>query len=108
MLKSDKPRVKEGQSTKIRYLSMMTVTTLGSLNTEFFCECVESSVKLVVSDLHVTLKPSEIRMLVMFRMNCGFMEYYDSGMDLSITIDKLRVFINNTLKRKVKDTGRSR
>ena len=31
--------------------------------------------KLVVSDLHVSLKPSEIRMLVMLRMNRGFMEY---------------------------------
>jgi hypothetical protein len=38
-------------------------------------ECVLSSVKLVVSDLHVRLKPSEIRMLVMIRMNHGFMEY---------------------------------
>ena len=53
----------------------MTVATLGVLNTESFCECVLSSVKLVVSDLHVSLKPSEIRMLVMLRMNHGFMEY---------------------------------
>ena len=43
---------------------MMTVTTLGSLNTESFCECVLSCVKLVVSDLHV-----------LFRMNHEFMEY---------------------------------
>ncbi len=49
--------------------------TLGALNTESFCECVLSCVKLVVSDLHVSLKPSEIRMLVMLRMNRGFMEY---------------------------------
>ncbi len=34
-----------------------------------------SSVKLVVSDLHMSLKPSEIRILVMLRMNHGFMEY---------------------------------
>ncbi len=34
-----------------------------------------SSVKLVVSDLHMSLKPSKIRILVMFRMNHGFMEY---------------------------------
>ena len=34
-----------------------------------------SSVKLVVSDLHVSLKPSEIRMLVMLRKNRGFTEY---------------------------------
>jgi hypothetical protein len=27
------------------------------------------------ADLHVRLKPSEIRMLVMLRMNRGFMEY---------------------------------
>ena len=54
---------------------MMGVATLGVLNAESFCECVLSSVKLVVSDLHVSLKPSEIRMLVMLRMNHGFMEY---------------------------------
>ena len=54
---------------------MMAVATLGALNAEWFCECVLSSVKLVVSDLHVRLKPSEIRILVMLRMNHGFMEY---------------------------------
>jgi hypothetical protein len=40
-----------------------------------FCERVLSCVKLVVSDLHVSLKPEEIRMLVMIRMNHEFMEY---------------------------------
>ena len=30
---------------------------------------------MVVSDLHVSLKTSEIRMLVMLRMNREFMEY---------------------------------
>ena len=54
---------------------MMTVTTLGALNTESFCECVLSCLKLVVSDLHVSLKTDEIRMFVMFRMNREFMEY---------------------------------
>jgi hypothetical protein len=54
---------------------MMVVATLGDLNVESFCESVVSSVKLVVSDLHVSLKPSEIWMLVMLRMNHGFMEY---------------------------------
>ena len=54
---------------------MMAVATLGALNAESFCERVLSYVKLVVSDLHVSLKPSEIRMLVMLRMNLGFMEY---------------------------------
>ncbi len=54
---------------------MMTVTTLGVFKTESFCERVSSCVKLVLSDLHVSLKPSEIRMLVMLRMNRGFMEY---------------------------------
>ena len=34
-----------------------------------------SCVKLVVSDIHVSLNPEEIRMLVMFRMNHEFMEY---------------------------------
>jgi hypothetical protein len=54
---------------------MMVVATLGALNVESFCECVLSCVKLVVSDLHVSLKPKEIRMLVMLRMNREFMEY---------------------------------
>ncbi len=36
---------------------------------------VLSCVKLVVSDLHVSLKPEEIRILVMLRMNHEFMEY---------------------------------
>ena len=38
-------------------------------------ERVLSCLKLVVSDLHVSLKTEEIRILVMFRMNHGFMEY---------------------------------
>ena len=54
---------------------MMTVATLGALNAESFCERVLSCVKLVVSDLHVSLKPKEIHMLVMLRMNREFMEY---------------------------------
>ena len=53
---------------------MMVVATLVALNVESFCECVLSCVKLVVSDLHVSLKPKEIRMLVMLRMNHEFME----------------------------------
>ena len=75
MLKSDKQRVKTGQSAKFGYLPMMVVTTLGVMNAESFFELVLSCVKLVASDLHVRLKPSEIRMLVMLRMNHGFMEY---------------------------------
>jgi hypothetical protein len=54
---------------------MMTVTTLGALNAGSFCELVLSCVKLFVSDFHVSLKPKEIRMFVMFRMNHEFMEY---------------------------------
>ena len=54
---------------------MMTVGPLGVLNDESFCECVLSCVKLVVSDLHVSLKDEEIRMLVMLRMNREFMDY---------------------------------
>jgi hypothetical protein len=52
-----------------------TPATLGVLNAESFCERVLSCVKLVVSDLHVSLKADEIRMLVMLRMNREFMEY---------------------------------
>ena len=54
---------------------MMVVTTLGTLNVESFCESVLSCLNLVVSDLHVSLKADEIRMLVMLRMNREFMEY---------------------------------
>jgi len=50
---------------------MMSVATLGALNTESFCERVLSCVKLVVSDLHVRLKPSQIRMLV---SSCSIIE----------------------------------
>ena len=69
MLRSD------SHSAKFGYLPMMTVATLGVLNTESFCECVLSCVKLVVSDLHGCLKAVESRMLVMLRMNREFMEY---------------------------------
>ncbi len=58
---------------------MMTVATLGALNLKSFCERVLSCVKLVVSDLHVCLKAEEIRILVMIRMNRGFMEYMRSS-----------------------------
>ncbi len=51
------------------------MTTLGVLNAESFCERVLPCVKMVVSDLHVSLKAEEIRILVMLRMNHGFMEY---------------------------------
>ena len=54
---------------------MMTVTTLGTLNADSFCDRVLSCVKVVVSDLYVSLKADEIRMLVMLRMNHEFMEY---------------------------------
>ena len=46
------------------------------LSSEKQCyEYVLSCVKLVVSDIHVSLTPEEIRMLVMIRMNHEFMEY---------------------------------
>jgi len=54
---------------------MMAVATLGVLNVESFCERFLSCVKLVVSDLHVSLKAEEIHMLVMLRMHREFMEY---------------------------------
>jgi hypothetical protein len=71
MLRSEDLRIQKDKSAKFGYLSMMSVTTLGALNTESFChgECVLSCVKLVVSDLHVCLKSKEIHMLVMIRMN---------------------------------------
>ncbi len=77
MLRSESLLIQRGKSAKFGYLPMMTVTTLGSLNEndESFCERVLSCVKLVVSDLHVRLKPKEIRILVNLRMNREFMEY---------------------------------
>ncbi len=75
ILQSESLRLKKGLSAKFGYLTMMAVTTLGVLNAESFCECVLSCVKLVVSDLHVSLKAEEIRILVMLRMNHEFMEY---------------------------------
>jgi hypothetical protein len=67
--------IQRGKSGKFGYLPMMAVATLGALNAESFCERVLSCVKLVVSDLHVSMKPKEIRMLVMLRMNRDFMQY---------------------------------
>jgi hypothetical protein len=75
MLRSDALRIHQCKSAKFGYLLMMTVATLGALNTESFCERVLSCLKLVVSDLHVSLKTEEICMLVMLRMNREFMEY---------------------------------
>ena len=75
MLRSESLRIQQYKSAKFGYLPMMAVDTLGALNTESFCESVLSCLKLVVSDLHVSLKTEEIRILVMFRMNHGFMEY---------------------------------
>jgi hypothetical protein len=75
MLRSESLRMQKDLSDKFGYLPMMTVATLGVLNAESFCERVLSCVKLVVSDLHVSLKAEEIRMLVMIRMNHEFMEY---------------------------------
>ena len=75
IMRSETLRIQERKTSKFGYLPMMVVTTLGSLNSEIFCESVLSCVKLVVSDLHVCLKVDEIRMLVMIRMNRVFMEY---------------------------------
>jgi hypothetical protein len=79
MLRSESLRIQQSKSATFGYLPMMTVATLVVLNTESFCERVLSCLKLVVSDLHVSLKAEEIRMLVMLRMNHGFMEYMRSS-----------------------------
>ena len=79
MMRSEALLIQRGTSAKFGYLPMMAVATLGALNAESFCERVLSCVKLVVSDLHVSLKAEEIRMLVMLRMNRGFMEYMRSS-----------------------------
>jgi hypothetical protein len=79
MMRSETLLIQRGKSAKFGYLPMMGVVTLGALNAESFCERVLSCVKLVVSDLHVSLKAEEIRMLVMLRMNRGFMEYMRSS-----------------------------
>ena len=46
-----------------------------TLNTDSFCDRVLSCVKLVVSDLHLSLKVDEIRMFVILRINHEFKEY---------------------------------
>jgi len=79
MLRSESLRIQQSKSATFGYLPMMTVATLVVLNTESFCERVLSCLKLVVSDLHVSLKTEEIRMLVMLRINHGFMEYMRSS-----------------------------
>jgi hypothetical protein len=79
ILRSDSLRIQKSMSAKFGYLPMMTVTTLGALNTESFCECVLSCVKLVVSDLHVSLKAEDISMFVMLRMNREFIDYMRSS-----------------------------
>ncbi len=73
--RSETLRIQQGKPAKFGYLPMMAVATLGALNAESFCERVLSCVKLVVSDLHVSLKPQEIHMFVILRMNLDFMEY---------------------------------
>jgi hypothetical protein len=100
MLLIETLRIQQDKSSKFGYLSMMSVTTLGALNAELFCERVLSCVKLVVSDLTCEafrglkvqglkaeemsdltreafrgLKAEEILMLVMIRMNHEFIEY---------------------------------
>jgi len=75
VLRTEAVLIQRGKSGKFGYLPMMAVAILGALNAESFCERVLSCVKLVVSDLHVSLKAEEIRMLVMLRMNREFMEY---------------------------------
>jgi hypothetical protein len=79
MFRSESLRIQQGKSAKFGCLPMMEVTTLGSLNTESFCESVLSCVKLTVSDLHVSLKVEEIHILVILRMNQKFMEYMRSS-----------------------------
>ena len=65
MMTSESLLIQQRKPTKFGYLLMMTVVTMGVLNTESFCESVWSCLKLVVSDLHVCLKTDEIRILVM-------------------------------------------
>jgi hypothetical protein len=80
MLWSDSLRIQKHKSGNFGYLTMTTVTTVGSLNVESFYESVLSCVKLVVSDLHVSLKTEQIHMFVILRMNHEFMEYRVGGM----------------------------
>ena len=64
ILRSKSLRIQHVKSAKFGYLPMMTVATLGVLNAESFCECVLSCVKLVVSDLHVSLKTGDSHAIV--------------------------------------------
>ena len=63
ILRIEKMCIQKGMTTKFRYFPMMSVSTLGTLNTESFSDRVLSCVKLVVADLHVRLKPSECKVM---------------------------------------------
>ncbi len=54
MLRSESLRILQVNLPKFGYLPMMSVATLGVLNTESLYERVLSCVNLVVSDLHVS------------------------------------------------------
>jgi hypothetical protein len=89
ILRSESLRIQDGKSAKFGYLFMMAVATLGTLNDESFCERVLSCVKLVVSDLHVSLKAEEILMLVILRMNHEFMEYMRASYPDTLEVSRL-------------------
>ena len=49
MMSSETLQIQEHKSAKFGYLFMMSVDTLGTLNSESFCECVLSCVYCGVS-----------------------------------------------------------
>jgi hypothetical protein len=53
----------------------MSLTNIGAMNVESFCERTLSCASLIVTDLYTNLSREEVRMLTMLRMNVSLMEY---------------------------------
>ena len=75
VLREEESLVKVGGQAQFGYLSRMTLSNIGAMNVESFCERILSCASLVVTDLHTSLDHDEVRMLTMLRMNKSLMEY---------------------------------
>jgi hypothetical protein len=75
VLGEEEALVKAGGQAQFGYLPRMTLTNIGSMNAESFCERTLSCTSLIVTDLHTNLSREEVRMLTILRMNVSLMEY---------------------------------
>ena len=81
VLKEEETQVEGGDQVQFGYLPGMTLTNIGVLNAQSFCERTMSCVNLIVTDLHTSLSHHEVRMLTMLSMNVSLMEYICSEYD---------------------------